>query len=188
MLKAVGLDGDAALAAELKTRYDVTTLSRPLVEAYANLTGRYDVQMLPVAESFAAFAADRQLVDLFETFPEKLKAEQLKGLLRPLPPRLYSVASSLAAHEGEAHLLVGAVRWASHGRGRKGVASTYLADRRNVGDRVRLFVRPNRHFRLPEDTARPILMIGAGTGIAPYRGFIEERAQKEAVHVGGRPR
>ena len=78
--------------------------------------------------------ADRQLVDLFTTYPEKLTAEQLTKLLRPLPGRLYSVASSLKAHEGEAHLLVGAVRWASHGRKRGGVTSTYFADRRKVGD------------------------------------------------------
>lgn len=177
LLAAVGLGGDRALAAKLITGYDVTTLSRPLVDAYAKLTGRYDVSMLGVAETFATFAADRQLVDLFLAFPEKLKAEQLLGLLRPLPPRLYSVASSHKAHNGEAHLLVGAVRWASHGRDRKGVASTFLADRRKRGDKVKIYVKPNRHFRLPVDGDRPIVMIGAGTGVAPYRGFIAERAE-----------
>ncbi|MBA4172483.1 MAG: sulfite reductase subunit alpha [Hyphomicrobium sp.] len=177
LLVAVGLGGDSALAAKLVTSYDVTTLSRPLVDAYAKLTGRYDVSMLAVAESFAAFSADRQLIDLFLAYPEKLEAEQLLALLRPLPPRLYSVASSHKAHNGEAHLLVGAVRWAAHGRARKGVASTFLADRRKRGDKVRIYVKPNRHFRLPVDGDRPIVMIGAGTGVAPYRGFIAERGE-----------
>jgi sulfite reductase (NADPH) flavoprotein alpha-component len=72
------------------------------------------------------------------------------------------------------------VRWNSHGKDRKGVASTYLADRSRIGDKVRIYVKPNRHFRLPEDTARPIIMIGAGTGVAPYRAFIEERVERAA--------
>lgn len=178
LLAVVGLGGNAELAARLRTGYDVTTLSRPLVDAYAKLTGRYDVQMLAVAETFAAFAADRQLVDLFAAHPEKLTPDQLTGLLRPLPARLYSVASSPRAHSGEVHLLVGAVRWASHGRQRRGVTSTFLADRRKPGQQVRIHVKPNRHFRLPADAARPIIMIGAGTGVAPYRGFIAERAEE----------
>lgn len=181
LLEAVGLGGDAALAAKLTREHDVTTLTRPIVEAYARLTGREDVAKLATPEAFTAFAADRQLVDLFATFPEKLSGEQLIPLLRPLPGRLYSVASSLKAHPGEAHLLVGAVRWQSHGRQRKGVASTYLADQRKVGDRVKIYVKPNRHFRVPEDGARPIVMIGAGTGIAPYRAFIEERVETAAT-------
>jgi sulfite reductase (NADPH) flavoprotein alpha-component len=93
---------------------------------------------------------------------------------------LYSVASSPKAHPGEAHLLVGAVRWESYGKKRGGVASNYFADRRRVGDPVRVYVKPNRHFRLPEDGNRPIIMIGAGTGVAPYRAFIEDRAEDGA--------
>ena len=72
------------------------------------------------------------------------------------------------------------MRWESHGKKRKGVASTYLADRRKMGDKVRIYVKPNRHFRLPEDGARPIIMIGAGTGVAPYRAFVEERIERGA--------
>ncbi len=181
LLDAVGLSGDAALAGELISRFDITTLSRPLVEGYAKLTGRADVAALAAPDAFAAFAADRQLVDLFAAHPETLLPDQLRGLLRPLPGRLYSVASSPAAHNGEVHLLVGAVRWSSHGIARRGVASTYLADRRKAGDGVRIYVKPNRHFRLPADPARPIVMIGAGTGVAPYRGFVAERAEVGAA-------
>jgi sulfite reductase (NADPH) flavoprotein alpha-component len=178
--RAVGLDGDASLVLKITRGYDVTTLSRATVDAYAKLTGRKDVAKLLEADAFAAFSSDRQLVDLLEAYPEKLTADQLLGLLRPLPGRLYSVASSLRAHPGEAHLLVGAVRWESHGRRRAGVASTYFADRRKVGDRVRVYVKPNRHFALPADGSRPIIMIGAGTGVAPYRGFIEDRIETGA--------
>ena len=172
---AVGLGTDGALVLKLVRGYDVTTLSRPLVDAYAKLTGRKDVAALLEGDALARFMADRQLVDFFETYKEKLTPEQLLKLLRPLPGRLYSVASSLKAHEGEAHLAIGAVRWKSHGRKRGGVASTFFADRRKVGDTVKIYVKPNRHYALPEDGNRPIVMIGAGTGVAPYRGFIEER-------------
>jgi sulfite reductase (NADPH) flavoprotein alpha-component len=180
LAEAVGLGAEGAAVKKLRESYDVTTLSRSLVEAYAKLTGRTDVAKLAEPKAFAEFAADRQLVDLFERYAEKLTQEQLFGLLRPLPGRLYSVASSLAAHPGEAHLLVGAVRWESHGKKRRGVASTYFADRRRMGDGVRVYVKPNRHFRLPDDPARPIIMIGAGTGVAPYRAFVEERVEQGA--------
>jgi sulfite reductase (NADPH) flavoprotein alpha-component len=177
LLRAVGLSGDKALADKLVTGFDITTLTRPVIEAYANLTSRSDVAELAKCDRFAAYTADRQLIDLFAEYPEKLSASQLTSLLRPLPARLYSVASSLKAHPGETHLLVGAVRWRSHGRGRNGVTSTWLADRRKAGDAVKVYLKPNRHFRLPKDPNRPIIMIGAGTGIAPYRAFVEERAE-----------
>ncbi len=180
LAEAVGLGADGDVVKNLREKYDVTTLSRSLVDAYAKLTGRPDIAKLADPKAFATFADDRQLVDLFEVYTEKLKPDQLYGLLRPLPGRLYSVASSFAAHPGEAHLLVGAVRWESHGKQRKGVASTYLADRCKMGDKVRIYVKPNRHFRLPQDSQRPIIMIGAGTGVAPYRAFIEERIEQGA--------
>ena len=180
LLRAAGLGSDAALLLKIQKGFDVTTLSKSLIENFAKVTGRTDAKKLLDGDAFAKFSEDRQLVDLFETYKEKLTSEQLLSLLRPLPGRLYSVASSLKAHQGEAHLLVGAVRWASHGKKRKGVASGYLADRRKLGDMARIYVKPNRHFRLPEDGNRPIIMIGAGTGVAPYRGFIEERAETGA--------
>ena len=176
LIDAVGSSPDDALLQHLTHAADITTLSRPLVEKYAKLTGRSDLASLAAdATAFQAFATDRQLIDLFTSYPERLDSEQLQGLLRPLPPRLYSVASSPAAHEHETHLLVGAVRWQSHGRDRKGVVSTLVADRRRVGDTLKIYVKPNRHFRLPADPRRPILMIGAGTGVAPYRSFVAER-------------
>jgi len=135
LIDATGVSNDGDLAKKLTRTLDITTLSRPLVEKYAKLTGRGDVAALAGdAEAFRSFAADRQLIDLFTSYPERLDGEQLMHLLRPLPPRLYSVASSQVAHECETHLLVGAVRWNSHARNRKGVASTFLADRRKAGE------------------------------------------------------
>jgi sulfite reductase (NADPH) flavoprotein alpha-component len=169
LLKSVGLASDAALLLKVQKGCDVTTLSRVAVENYATLTGRSDVKALLEGDAYAKFAADRQLVDLFEAYPEKLTAAQLLSFLRPLPGRLYSVASSPKAHEGEAHLLIGAVRWASHRRSRSGVASGFVADRRKTGATAKLYVKPNRHFRVPADGKTPMIMIGAGTGVALRR-------------------
>jgi sulfite reductase (NADPH) flavoprotein alpha-component len=182
VIASTGVDADPPFIQYLTRSADVTTLSRPLIEKYAALSGRTDLAPLASdTESFQRFAADRQLIDLFNEYPAKLDEQALKGLLRPLPPRLYSVASSQIAHEGETHLLVGAVRWHSRNRSRNGVASTFLADRRKIGDTLKLYVKPNRHFRLPADASRPIIMIGAGTGIAPYRAFVAERQTQGGV-------
>lgn len=175
LIDTVGLGADPALATALASRYDITTLTRPLVEAYARLTGRSDVAELAQPERFARYASDRQIIDLLGEHREKLTPDQLTGLLRALPPRLYSVASSSSAHPGETHLLVSAVRWRSHGRERSGVASTFLAGQKR-GEAVKVYPKPNRHFRLPQDPARPIVMISAGTGLAPFRAFVEERS------------
>jgi len=96
-------------------------------------------------------------------------------LLRKLPPRLYSVASALEATPGEAHLLVGVVRYESHRRARRGVASSFVADRLRVGQKLEVYVKPNENFRLPDDPDRPIVMIGPGTGVAPFRAFLQQR-------------
>ena len=180
LIATAGLDADPELAAKLTSDLDITTLTRPVIKAYAELTGRDDVATLAEPENLAAYTADRQIIDLIAEHPAKLSAEQLTSILRPLPPRLYSVASSFNAHPGETHLLVSAVKWQSHDRDRNGVASNWLASKRD-GDTVQLHVKPNKHFRLPTDPSRPIIMIGAGTGVAPFRAFIEERAEQQGT-------
>ena len=181
IVEASGVEADDALVHHLRHDADITTLSRSFADRYARLTGNARLAALAGdVTAFQQFAADRQLIDLLAEYPEKLDAAALKALLRPLPPRLYSVASSPIAHDGEVHLLVGAVRWSAQGRDRNGVASTFLADRRKIGDTLPIYVKPNRHFRLPEDADSPIIMIGAGTGIAPYRGFVAEREARGA--------
>ena len=118
---------------------------------------------------------DRHLIDVLIDFAPQATAQTLVDSLRPLQPRLYSIASSPKAHPGQVHLTVGAVRYELHGRPRKGVASTFLAHRLNPGGTVGVYLQKSAHFRLPEDPTVPIIMVGPGTGIAPFRAFVEER-------------
>ncbi|MGE4551457.1 MAG: sulfite reductase subunit alpha, partial [Opitutales bacterium] len=104
-----------------------------------------------------------------------LSASDFCGLLRQMPPRLYSIASSLKAHPEEVHLTIAIVRYHSHGRDREGVCSTLTADRVNEGETMPVYMHGNKRFKLPEDGETPIIMVGPGTGIAPFRAFVEER-------------
>lgn len=177
--ETVELDGEAlSLAEALRTRFDITTLSKPVLEKYAEIAERTDLDSLVKASGEAkAYLEGRHLIDLVTDYPaHNLTAARLVSILRKLPARLYSIASSPKAHPGEVHLTVGAVRYTTHGREREGVCSTYIADRIAVGDAARVYVHQNKNFRLPEDPAVPIIMVGPGTGIAPFRAFIEERA------------
>ena len=133
-------------------------------------------------DAFADYLWGRELIDLFLEFPQQgIAAENLVGLLRPMPPRLYSIASSIKAHPEQVHLTVAIVRYDSHGRKREGVCSSYLADR--VGESIPCYFHPNKNFKLPEDSQTPVIMVGPGTGIAPFRAFIEER---KATGAGGK--
>jgi sulfite reductase (NADPH) flavoprotein alpha-component len=123
------------------------------------------------------------VVDLFARSSFRTGAQELVASLRPLQPRLYSISSSPRKHPGQVHLTVSAVRYETHGRSRKGVASTFLADRVMPGSTVWVWLQKASHFRLPEDDARPIIMIGPGTGVAPFRAFLEHR---QARGAGGR--
>jgi sulfite reductase (NADPH) flavoprotein alpha-component len=109
-----------------------------------------------------------------------LTVEEFVRTLRKLQPRLYSIASSLKTHPEEVHLMLASVRYESHGRKREGVATTYLADRVEVGSEVPMFVHVAKGFRLPEDPSTPIIMIGPGTGLAPFRAYLEERKARGA--------
>jgi sulfite reductase (NADPH) flavoprotein alpha-component len=175
VLRAAGLTGDTTLRGTLIDRLDITTLTAKQIEDFARETG---TPALP-----AAWAEGRQVIDLLETAPGRLSNEQLTALLRPLPPRYYSIASSRKAVGEESHLLVAALRYTSHGRRRAGVASVDITARHRPGDRLNVFLRSNPHFRLPNDSDRPIIMIGPGTGLAPFRAFLQDR---EASGAAGR--
>lgn len=188
ILAATGLNGASpveggTLREVLGERYDINALTRPVAEGYARLVARADLDRLVTGDALAAYLEGREIIDLLTDFPGQITADQLVGILRKLPARLYSIASSPKAHPDEAHLLIGAVRYASHGCERSGVASTHVADRLKAGDRVKVYVKPNRYFRLPEDPDRPVIMIGPGTGVAPFRAFLEER---QATGASGR--
>jgi sulfite reductase (NADPH) flavoprotein alpha-component len=135
-------------------------------------------------ELLASFLAEREFADLLAEFPSaRLAPQELVDHLRRLMPRLYSIASSPAAYAAEVHLAVAVVRYRTNQRDRVGVASTYLADRVQVGSTpVPVFVS-HSHFGLPEDGGRAVIMVGPGTGVAPFRAFVQERA---AVGARGR--
>ncbi|MEM7044875.1 MAG: sulfite reductase subunit alpha, partial [Pseudomonadota bacterium] len=175
VMMAAGLSGDSDLERRLRTEFDITQLSKPVMDAYAKVVGDDRLAELLEGDRWQAYLPGRQIIDLLTDFPAKLEADQLTNLFRKLPPRLYSVASSLKAEPDLAHLLVSAVRYNSFGRDRGGVASTFVADRHKVGDQLKVYVKSNKNFRLPEDPDRRVIMIGPGTGVAPFRAFLQER-------------
>lgn len=168
----------------LTTQYDVTTLSRTFLEKLAGIAPSQKLtDLLGAADKSTLhdYLHGRWIDDALRDFAaDGLSAEQLTGLLRPLPQRLYSIASSLTANPDEVHLTVASVRYEAHGRPRKGVASTYLADLVKVGDTVSVYTQSNKNFRLPASHDTPIIMVGPGTGVAPFRAFIQQRAAAEA--------
>jgi sulfite reductase (NADPH) flavoprotein alpha-component len=135
------------------------------------------VVLQAMAEGYpGAGPEDADLLDLLKTFPSaRPPLSELISALDPLQPRLYSIASSPKHVSGQIHLTVAAVRYEKRARRRHGVASTFLADRVAIGDPVRAFIRPSHGFRLPASPDSPIIMIGPGTGIAPFRAFLQER-------------
>ena len=174
LLKLAGLSGDDTLRAELIASRDVTTLSLKTVDTYAAQTGHQYVKALIADGQAKEWIAGRQLIDLIAAFPIALTPDHLRAVTRPLAPRAYSIASSRREVGDEAHLLISAVRYDSHGRARKGVASNYVAERLKRGGRVRVKLKPNKHFAIaPAD--KDIIMVGPGTGVAPFRAFVQER-------------
>jgi sulfite reductase (NADPH) flavoprotein alpha-component len=174
LLKLAGLSGDATLRNEFIKSRDVTTLSLKTLETHAAQTDHRYVKALIADGQAKEWIAGRQLIDLIAGFPIALTADQLRAMTRPLAPRAYSIASSRREVGEEAHLLIAAVRYEANGRARKGVASNYVAERLKRGARVRAKLRPNKHFALPSPD-KDIIMVGPGTGVAPFRAFVQER-------------
>ncbi|MEO7098560.1 MAG: assimilatory sulfite reductase (NADPH) flavoprotein subunit [Luteolibacter sp.] len=172
--------GRKLLADALREDYDITALSRAVLTKLAealNSTVLRGLLAEDAKDRLKEYSAGREIIDAILDFaPNGLSAEVLTSIFRKLPPRLYSIASSPLAHADEVHLTVAAVRYETHGRQRKGVCSTYLADLVKSGDPVQIFVQPNKNFRLPADPSTPVIMVGPGTGVAPFRAFVEHRA------------
>lgn len=193
ILSITGLDGgfkvtpkgreETSLIEALTHSLDITALSRAVAKKWAELAKSEELNTLLDDEhkdDFKNYVLGRQVVDILREYPSRDIAPQMfVNCLRKLPPRLYSIASSSKAHEGEVHLTVAAVRYHTYNKHRKGVASTYLADFAHMGEKVFVYVHKNKNFRLPEDPKVPIIMVGSGTGIAPFRAFVEERSETE---------
>jgi sulfite reductase (NADPH) flavoprotein alpha-component len=181
---AVQVAGESLpLAAALATHRELTVLTRDVLERYATLAPHAGLQELLTDQNrLQPYLYGRDVADLLTEFPsEQLTAQALADVLRPLPSRAYSIASSLLAHPEEVHLTVGAVRYEAFGRQKHGVCSSFLADRVALGDTARVYVQQNEYFRLPQSGDTDIIMIGAGTGVAPFRAFVEERVELGAT-------
>ncbi|MGZ8219354.1 assimilatory sulfite reductase (NADPH) flavoprotein subunit [Methylomagnum sp.] len=188
LLATTGYDGytEVTLGKETVTlreaffnRLDITALSRVLVEKYAGLAeGEGLADLLDESDEarFNDYAWGRHIIDLVADYPLKdVPPQEFVNLLRRIPPRLYSIASSMKAVGNQVHLTVGAVRYHAHGLDREGVCSTFLAGRLGREEKLGVFVQPNKHFRPPADPKTPAIMVGPGTGIAPFRSFVQER-------------
>lgn len=186
-LKAAKIDGRENVAFKddlsvpfqdlLRDSLDLRTVNTTILKKYAKLCDHK--KLLELAEDrdkVKDYSWGRDLVDVIKEYPSSLRAGDWVRLLRPLSPRLYSIASAISAHPNEVHLTVGAVRYEAFGRKKKGVCSTFIADLWEEGGTAGVYFHHNKNFKLPKDGETPIIMVGPGTGIAPFRSFIEERA------------
>ncbi|MGN5049696.1 assimilatory sulfite reductase (NADPH) flavoprotein subunit [Aeromonas veronii] len=187
VLALTGLSGDEATAhgtlrAALTSHFELTRLHGGFITGLADISDNAALKDLAGDKAQVnALVASAQVVDVLKRFPTALTAEQLIGLLRPLTPRLYSIASAQSEVEEEVHLTVGVVRYPQEdGTVRSGAASSYLADRLIEDGEVRVFIEHNDNFRLPANPDTPVIMVGPGTGIAPFRAFMQEREAQGA--------
>lgn len=176
----VDTNGQPVTLREALTRfYVITEMDKKLLAAIAEKdpsASKFLAMVTPEGKAdLEAYFYGREVIDALLEFPAaKFTAEEFVKVLRKLQPRLYSIASSPKAHPTSVHLTVAAVRYESHGRVREGVCSTFLADRADTVP-VPVFVHSAKHFRVPEDLSTPVIMVGPGTGIAPFRAFLQER-------------
>ncbi|NBV21259.1 MAG: sulfite reductase subunit alpha [Proteobacteria bacterium] len=189
LLRALGRSGEepvpdrdgkeTPLRDALIHHYEITRIPTPLLKAVTERSGDAELQKLTAPGTngeLTKFLWGREIIDLLHAHPTvKFTPTEFVALLKKLQPRLYSISSSPKAHPGEVHLCVGVVRYDSFGRSRKGVCSTFLAERVPTGGVVPVFVHHNKNFRPPANPDAPMIMVGPGTGIAPFRAFLEER-------------
>jgi sulfite reductase (NADPH) flavoprotein alpha-component len=193
VLESVALAADAsvtvkdrpmALGEALATRFEIAQATPRLIDHWAKLSNAKELHALrgeDATEARARFLRDHHVIDIVRRFPVRnIDAQTFIAGLRPLQPRLYSIASSQTATPDEVHLTISTLRYDLKGEQRTGVTSGFFAERAAPDTRARVYVQSNPHFRLPDDDA-PILMIGAGTGVAPYRAFLQEREARGAT-------
>ena len=171
-------DNVMSLHEALTRHLDITKPSQEFFTTVANAAPAKELSALLAQEKreeMRKWLYGRGVIDLLHLLAEPMPAADFVKLLKRLTPRLYSISSSPKAHPGEVHLTVSAVRYEAHGRARKGVASTFLADRVGDADVVKVYVQPSHGFKPPANSDAPMIMVGPGTGIAPFRAFVEER-------------
>lgn len=171
-------DGDTLpLEKALTEHFEITKLTKPLLQKAAELFGNTELlSQIDNAEWIQQYVDGRDVIDLLIEFPtSELKPETFYKLLRKLPAREYSIASSYEATPDEVHITVGAVRYEAHERTRKGVCSVQLAERIQPGDTLPIYLKKNPNFKFPFDEETPVIMIGPGTGVAPFRSYMQER-------------
>jgi sulfite reductase (NADPH) flavoprotein alpha-component len=196
VLKALGFTGDErvldhykveiSLEEAVRTRLAIGKLTRSTINQYAKLVDpakpipRLAAMTGPEGKAMAEeHCWGREFIDLLEEFPGVVKEPQkLFTVLQRLTPRMYSIASSQLLHPDSVETTVRVIRYDAHGRERQGLASGHMGERSPVGSTLPIFLHANGNFRLPEDTTAPVIMIGPGTGIAPFRAFLEERQAK----------
>jgi len=181
-------EGDIySLRKALLSKFEITRLTKSFIQAAAELFHHEELKKLAEPgneEKVKAYLDGRDLLDFVRDFPPvQLKPVDFIQILRKLPARQYSIASSLKANPDEVHLTISTVRFQAHGRNRKGVCSSQIAERIQPGDMLPIYVDQNPNFKLPSNPDTPIIMIGPGTGVAPFRAFLQER---EAEGVTGK--
>jgi len=187
--EAVSLNGkQSRLDQALKQDVEITALNLGFLRSWAVASAAEELVDLLAAnnhsesqQALADFVDTHQIIDIVRQFPANVTAQDFVSSLRKLSPRSYSIASSLTANPDEVHLTVAAVRYDAFGSEHWGAASTHLADRLDEGDTVPVYIEQNSRFRLPDNDDAPIIMIGPGTGVAPFRAFVEERAERSAT-------
>jgi sulfite reductase (NADPH) flavoprotein alpha-component len=193
LLAAIGCNGDEEepvngdllpLREALRTHFEIKLPGKELVEEIARRSGDQELNGILLAgdkEQLADYLWGRDTLDLLLQYPQvEFSAAEFIALLKPLQHRAYSISSSGNAYPDTVHLTVASVRYPSHGRQHKGVCSTFLADLVDENTPVRCFFTPNKVFRVPEDNSLPMIMVGPGTGIAPFRAFLQERQFRQA--------
>ncbi|MCY8678581.1 assimilatory sulfite reductase (NADPH) flavoprotein subunit [Bacillus haynesii] len=173
-----------SLKEALTSYFEITVLTKKFIQQAAELIENEKLREIAASENadqLKAYIAGRDLIDFVRDFgPIAAAPQEFVSILRKMPPRLYSIASSFAANPDEVHLTIGAVRYNTHGRDRKGVCSVLCAERLQPGDTLPVFIQPNKNFKLPENPEAPIIMVGPGTGVAPFRSFMQERVETGA--------
>jgi sulfite reductase (NADPH) flavoprotein alpha-component len=169
-------EGTFSLKDALSEHLEITVINRDVIQKYQDKAGNPKLQEVIESEvRIDQYLYGHDILDLLEEFPFALSAQELSELLRSFPARLYSISSSQASVGDEVHITVGTVRYSNKGRSRGGACSTYLADRIEVDSQVSVFIEKNPAFKLPENGETPVILIGAGTGVAPYRSFLQHR-------------